>query len=104
MIIDKVSGDRTKLTLALNKHLKSLARPNINITCVGHTPTTGSIAITAAGKRGIVQKYFSVYYNSNTEEWEVYGDGYCYKMLVLSEIGLIIKTNIQKMRTLLGRI
>lgn len=105
MIIEKVdSAGRAKLQLALESYTHSFAKRNVAFVNMAHSKTVGSIRLIVTGRRGSAQKDFVVMYNKKTEQWDTYSEGVKYSIDSLTEIATIIKSKIQKLAILLGKI
>jgi hypothetical protein len=105
MIIEKINdSERTKLLLNLDKLTKSLARRNVAFVITANSKYVGAVTLLVTGKRGTAQKVFNLVYDKTAEEWQLFSDGYVYKLLSLSEISLILKNRIQKLHTVLTKI
>jgi len=105
MIIEPIQKDlKAKFQLSLEKLTQSYSKRGVSFVITAESEYVGSIIILVTGKLGTVQKTIIVIYNQKTEEWEAYSEGYCFKMLTLSDISSVIKTKITKLSNLLTKI
>ena len=104
MIIEKIQPDsKASLRLAINKVTNSFAKRGVSFIIQTESEFVGSLTIVITGKLGSATKILTIIYNNTTNEWEVYSDGYLYKLLALSELSTIVKTKVNKISTLLQR-
>jgi hypothetical protein len=105
MIIEQIPNDnRLKLQLAIDKCTKSYAKRGVSFIINAESEYVGSLTLIVTGKKGSVQKPFSIIFNQASQEWEAYSEGYVYKMTSLSEIGILIRSKTQKLTTILSKI
>jgi hypothetical protein len=105
MIIEQIPNDkRLSLQLALDKYTKSYIRRGVSFVISAESEYVGNILILITGKKGTVQKNITIVYNQLTTDWEGFSEGYIFKMLSLSEIGIIIKSKVQSLTTILSKI
>lgn len=105
MIIEQVKNDgRTKLRMTLEKLTNSFQKRNVAFVINAHSEFVGSITLIVTGKKGSAQKDIILVFNQKTEEWEGFSDGYCFKLLSISEISTVIKSKIQNLSTVLTKI
>lgn len=105
MVIETVKNDkRTQLRLSLEKYTNSYIKRNISLVTIAHSEFVASLDLTVTGKRGGATKNIILVFNELNQEWEVYCDGKKYILLSLGELSIVIKTMIQQLSTVLGKI
>lgn len=105
MIINKVdNAARKNLMLTLIKYTNSISKRNVNFVVHAQSKTVASIDLIVTGKKGSVQKSVVLIYDTESQEWKGYSDGYEYIMLSLTDISLIFKNMIQKLSTVLTKV
>jgi len=105
MIIEQIPNDkRTKLQTALYSVTNSFARRGVSFVISAESELVATFILQVSGKRGMVQKTFVLIYNQLNEEWEIYQEGYVYKMTVLSEMSTLIKSKIQALHTIVSKL
>lgn len=103
MIIEKIGEDqRSKLRLSLIKLCQQ--RRGVSFVVTTESEKVGNIQLTVTGKNGSSVKNIIVTFNEATSEWEVYSDGYVYKMSVISDITTVLKQKVSKLSAILSKI
>lgn len=105
MIIEKVSsGKRDQFRLKLESMTSSLYGRGISFKISTQSEFLANIIIVVTGKKGSVEKTFTIMFNHKTEQWEGYSDLYSYICEDISEFKTVIKTICTKVGAMLGKI
>ena len=105
MIIEQVDATkRSSFYMALNKYTQSYAKSGVAFIINAQSEYFGTIDIFITGKRGTGQKNILIAYDEPNSAWVAYCDGYKFNMLSLSEISVLVKSQIAKLGTVLSKI
>lgn len=104
MIITRVDPNlQAKLIVALEKNTRSFARRGVSISCQAQSDVVGSVTIRVSGRKGIAEKIITVVYDRKDGTWNCYCQGYQYNILTLGEISTIVKSQIQRVYTIVSK-
>jgi hypothetical protein len=105
MIIEKINISRQReLYLLLDRACRSFMRRGIAFNVHAQCETVGNIILNVTGRKGTAQKNITVVYNTANKEWNAYIEGYKYNMLSISELGTIIRNQIQRLYTIVSKL
>lgn len=104
MIITRVDQNlQARLITALESNTRSFARRGVSISCQAQSDVVGSVTIRVSGRKGVAEKIITVVYDKTDKSWNCYCQGYCYNILSLGEISTIVKTQIQRVYTIVSK-
>jgi tRNA 2-selenouridine synthase SelU len=105
MIIEQIPNDkRTKLQTALYSLTNSFARRGVSFVISAESEFVATFILQVSGRKGMVQKTFVLVFDQVNEEWNIFQEGYVYRMTILSEMSTLIKSKIQALHTIVSKL
>lgn len=105
MIIEQIdTGEITTFNNVLSSLTLTLNKRNVSIIITALSKYNAVIIIKVNGRKGSAERIFSLNYDTLNAEWICLSNGHRYTLLSITELTNILKSTINKLRTILTKI
>jgi hypothetical protein len=105
MIINRVNKSKQgKLFKTIYGYSQSFIKRGVSLNITAHSEYVANIILRVNGLNGTAEKNIIIVYDNAEHEWVAYCDGISYRLVMLSDISIVIKNRINKLSTLVSKI